>query len=309
MSRVADALRRSRTRGLEDEPGTLIRELPSRWTVPRGSRDEFIAESPGAAVKTADVAIDAAGAPTLTPVNSAIRFPAEVPAVVEGKLVSLEGTDRRSVEEFRRLAATLHHLQQQNGIKSLMVTSSVPREGKSLTSANLALTFSQLYERRVLLIEGDLRRPSLQEIFGIADAEGLGDVLSSVDAPLPLVQVMPRLTVLPAGRPGSNPTAGLASERMKAVLKEAGETFDWVILDTPPVGVISDANLMAGLVDGVIFVIAAGKTDYRVIDRAMTEVGRERILGAVLNQLAPDAMPPAAYYDHYYQANAASGAV
>jgi capsular exopolysaccharide synthesis family protein len=239
------------------------------------------------------------------PQPDATDFPAHVPESVEGKLISLNGMDRHSVEEFRRLAGTLHSLQQQNGIKSLMVTSSVPREGKTLTSTNLALAFSELYLRRVLLIDGDLRRPFVEQIFGIHDAAGLGESLRTDGAPLPIVQVLPRLAVLPAGRPVSDPTAGLASERMRTVLKEAVDRFDWVILDSPPVELSSDANLMAELVDGVVFVVAAGSTSYRTAARALNEVGRQRVLGTVLNKMGQSATSG---YAHYYRDAAASEA-
>jgi capsular exopolysaccharide synthesis family protein len=315
MSRIADALIRSKGRGTSVAPGHwsegLLATAGSRTTV-----DEFTPELlPAGAIghdrlppvverEAAAVATQPPESKALLPAvpqPHAIGFPAQVPEPVEGKLISLKGVDRQTVEEFRRLAGTLHSLQQQNGIKSLMVTSSMPREGKTLTSTNLALAFSELYQRRVLLIDGDLRRPSIEQIFGIQDTAGLGEGLRTNGAPLPVVQVLPRLAVLPAGRPASDPTAGLASERMRSVLKEAVDRFDWVILDSPPVELSSDANLMAELVDGVIFVVAAGSTSYRTAERALTEIGRNRVIGTVLNRMRQSAVPPSGYYDHYYR--------
>jgi Mrp family chromosome partitioning ATPase len=94
--------------------------------------------------------------------------------------------------------------------------------------------------------------------------------------------------------------AGLASERMHHILKEAAEQFDWVILDTAPVGLITDANLMAGFVDGVIFVIGANSTNYQLVERSLNEIGRDRIIGTVLNRVEHDTTPAGGYYNHYY---------
>jgi capsular exopolysaccharide synthesis family protein len=184
-------------------------------------------------------------------------------------------------------------------MKSVMVTSSIPQEGKTLTATNLALTLSESYNRQVLLIDGDLRRPTVHEIFGISNAVGLGDGLRSENA-LALVDTTPYLTVLPAGRADADPTAGLASERMRRILKEAAERFDWIVLDTPPVGLIPDARLIADLVDGVIFVIAAKSTGYPFVQKAIEEVGRERILGTVLNRVDDEIALPSGYYHQYY---------
>jgi capsular exopolysaccharide synthesis family protein len=169
-----------------------------------------------------------------------------------------------------------------------------------LTSTNLALTLSESFKRRVLLIDADLRRPSIHEVFRLPNTRGLADGLRS-ESPgtLPLIEVTPKLTVLPAGTPDNSPMAGLTSDRMRAVLKEASERFDWVLLDTPPIGVISDANLLAGLVDGVLLVIGAGTTDYPSIKRTIAELGQDRILGIVLNRVADD-IADYSYYEEYY---------
>jgi capsular exopolysaccharide synthesis family protein len=319
MSRIADALIRSRGKGSVARGHWSEGRLVTAGT--HTTVDEFTAEFLSGAGNGHDRLAPVVENPRVTvaaqpqasnpmlpaiPQPHAVPFPAQVPESVEGKLISLKGVDRHSVEEFRRLAGTLHSLQQQSGIKSLMVTSSVPQEGKTLTSTNLALAFSELYLRRVLLIDGDLRRPFVEQIFGIQAAAGLGDVLRADGAPLPIVQVLPRLAVLPAGRPASNPTAGLASERMRTVLQEAVDDFDWVILDSPPVEVSSDANLMAELVDGVIFVVAAGSTSYRTAERALTEIGRKRVIGTVLNKMGQSS---SAHYAHYYGDAAASEAL
>jgi len=224
------------------------------------------------------------------------------PASVEGKLILGDSTAPVAIEQYRRLAATLHDLQAAQGTKVLMVTSAVPREGKTLTVCNLALTLSESYGRRVLLIDADLRRPSVHEVFGIPNATGLSDGLRSDTSELSLLQLSKKLTVLPAGRADSSPMAGLTSERMRALLEESAREFDWVLLDAPPVGIMPDANLVARLTQGVIFVLGAGSTPHRLVERAVAEIGRESIVGVVLNRIDPAAIPETGYYGDYYEA-------
>jgi capsular exopolysaccharide synthesis family protein len=213
----------------------------------------------------------------------------------------------RSREQYRRLAATLHQGQTEHGIKVIMLTSALPGEGKTLTSSNLALTFSESYHRRVLLIDADLRRPSLHQLFDIDGTVGLTEGLTAAeDQPLALHRVSPHLTVLPAGRPTTNPMDALTSDRMQRLVAEARDVFDWVIVDTPPVGLIADANLLAAMADGALLVIKAESTPYPVVRRAVDTLGRDRVLGVVLNQTLADT--PTSKYDYagYYSAAAAS---
>jgi len=205
-----------------------------------------------------------------------------------------------AIEQYRRLAATLHEAQATRGIKTVMITSAVPREGKTLTAVNLSLTLSESYGLRVLLIDADLRRPSVHGIFRLPNASGLSEGLRLDKGQLPLIEVSPTLTVLPAGRPDSDPMAGLTSDRMKAVIAEAVARFDWVILDTPPVGLMPDAQLLARLADGVVVVIGAGATPYTLVQRVVSELGADQIIGTVLNRVDEATVPATGYYGHYY---------
>jgi len=218
------------------------------------------------------------------------------------KVVVDENIMPASREQYRRLAATLHQNQSATGLKVVMISSAVGGEGKTLTAANLALTFSESYQRSVLLIDGDLRRPSLHTIFKIDGSSGLSDgLLSLEDTPLSLRQVSQRLTLLPAGRAVSDPMAGLTSDRMRRVIEEAREAFDWVIVDTPPVGILTDANLLASMVDGAVLVVKAEHTPYQLVQRAVEALGRNRILGIVLNRaLTQLDGTKYGYYNYYY---------
>ena len=216
------------------------------------------------------------------------------------KLVVGAGRNPVSLEQYRRLAATLHDAQVEKGLKTIVVTSAVPKEGKTLTAINLALTFSESYGRRVLLIDADLRRPSVHEVLGIPNKKGLSEVLRSDRLELPIVQVSPLLSVLPSGRPEQNPLAGLSSERMRTLLDETSSHYDWIILDTPPIALLSDAQLLARLTQAAVFVIRARSTPFAVVDRAIAGLGREFIIGTVLNGVEENAIPDTGYYGDYY---------
>jgi capsular exopolysaccharide synthesis family protein len=165
-----------------------------------------------------------------------------------------------------------------------MIASAVPGEGKTLTAANLALTLSESYRRNVLLIDADLRRPTLHTVFRVDNTDGLSEGLTSVDERrLPVRQVSNGLAVLPAGQPNSDPMAGLTSNRMRRLLEEAREVFDWIIVDTPPLILLPDANLLGAMVDAAVFVVRAGSTPYDLVKRAVDSIGRARIIGTVLN--------------------------
>lgn len=201
------------------------------------------------------------------------------------KLVVTGRAEQSTVEQYRKLAATMHHAQTDRELKVVMVSSAVSGDGKTLTATNLALTFSESYRRRVLLIDADLRRPSIHEVFQLPNLTGLTDSLrSDAEGRLPLVQASGRLSLLLAGRPDSDPMSALTSGRMRFLLGEAAAAFDWVIIDTPPLVLLPDANLLAAMVDAAILVIGAGKTPYGLITRAIEAVGRNRILGVVLNR-------------------------
>lgn len=218
-----------------------------------------------------------------------------------GKVVVMPDVPAAAVEQYRRLAASLHHARLERDVKVLMITSASPGEGKTLTATNLALTLSESYRRKVLLIDADLRRPSLHHIFGLPNVLGLSDALKGeADRKLSVIQVSPNLTVLPAGRPDSDPMGGLTSDRMRRIVQEAAAHFDWVIIDTPPVGFLSDANLLVAMVDAALFVVRAGKSPYRLVQRALDAVGRSRILGVVLNAIDEHVDDAEYYYYGYY---------
>jgi capsular exopolysaccharide synthesis family protein len=204
-------------------------------------------------------------------------------------------------EQYNKLAAAVHQSQLERSLKVVMITSAVPHEGKTLTAANLALTLSESYERRVLLIDGDLRHPTVHAFFGIPNARGLSDSLAGT-GPLPLIDVTPKLWLLTAGSSGGDPMKTLTSDRMRTLIDDARAEFDWVLVDTPPIGLLPDASLVASVADSTLFVVLAGRTPYDLIQRAAEAVGADRILGVVLNGMSEHEVP-AGYYGDYYAAD------
>jgi capsular exopolysaccharide synthesis family protein len=258
--------------------------------------------------------------PVVTPLNvaqpemPATRTPLLPPlherldARLQRKVVVDQGMEPASKEQYRRLAAGLHAAQAASGLRVVMMASAVASEGKSLTSSNLALTFSESYQRNVLLIDGDLRRPSLHTVFGLDAKPGLTEGLLSKDEQrIPLHRVSSRLTLLTAGEATTDPMGALASDRMRRLVEEARETFDWVFIDTPPIGLLSDASLLVQIADGAILVVKAGSTPHELVQRAVNSLGRDRILGVVLNQADPSYAKTEQYgYARYYKADAPS---
>jgi protein-tyrosine kinase len=205
---------------------------------------------------------------------------------LRGKVMLKGELPPAATEQYRNLAATLHHARQRDNVRIVAVASAMPGEGKTLTATNLALTLSESYRRRVIIIDADLRRPLMHEMFKLPNTCGVNDALMRDRTLPPAFEVSPRLTVMTAGRPNPDPLGGLTSPRLKALVDAAVREYDWVIIDTPPVGLLTDANLVVQLVDAVVMVVAAGRVSYKVLQRAADALGRERIIGVVLNRVA-----------------------
>jgi protein-tyrosine kinase len=303
MSRIDEALKRTAQERLED-PGLGLRGSPASTALGHAPiLDRFVAEDASLRAnvrphESLPLIVEAHGA---KPAHA-------LPSLRSSTLVSHPDVEPVTVDQFRRLAAVLHDMQLETGLKTLLVSSAVPGEGKTLTVVNLALTLSESFRRRVLLIDADLRRPTLHDHLECPNKTGLADVLSNRGQTLPLVHVSQNLSLLTAGSRTSIPLAHLTSERMRNVIQDAAAHFDWVLIDTPPVGLLPDAQLVARISEGVLFVIAAGSTPYALVNRAIVAIGADRIVGTVLNRVNPRALKTASYnhagYGNYYGADA-----
>jgi capsular exopolysaccharide synthesis family protein len=288
MSRLAEALKRASSEREMEQPEakeTVVREKPAPVAPKLAAAEPILRTEPAikaeaiAQPESAGAAADADSQMTSPRVNSSGT------SLLAEKLVVTPSISPVSLEQYRRLAATLHRRQTETRIKTVLVASTMAGEGKTLTAVNLALTFSESYGRNVLLIDGDLRRPTTHAVLDVPNILGSGiGATTETDQKLSLIQVSPRLSVLTAGQPDTDPMSRLASDRMKRVLNEAAAQFDWVIIDTPPVGTVPDANLLAAMADVVLLVVQAGRTPARLVQRTADALGRERVMGVILNR-------------------------
>jgi capsular exopolysaccharide synthesis family protein len=284
LSRIDEALRLAKGKSREEKPELHDqRVFTPAWTV----SDEDVKETEPSPVEDTG---QRSAAPAKRPIGI-LSFS----SAWRERLAGGPDGNPGLIEQFRRLAATLHHAQQNNGIKTVMVTSASPGDGKTLTAVNLALVLAESYRYNVLLIDADLRRPSIPSVIDLSDGSGLSEALRSTnEQKLALVPITPKLTLLPAGQAIANSIEALTSPRMQHILDEASRRYDWVVLDAPPVGPTTDARLLTQMVGGTLFVIQAGKTQYADVNKAISALGRDQILGIVLNGVDDEPIQP--YY-------------
>jgi capsular exopolysaccharide synthesis family protein len=209
-----------------------------------------------------------------------------VPSRIDQVLVPVVAPHAPAAEQYRTLRTRLVLLEEGRARRVLLVTSPGKGDGKSVTAANLALTMAQEFNRRVVLLDADLRRPSAHALLGIPQQPGLVDVLggsASLEDALVLLPDL-HLAVVPAGLPPAQPAELLGSSSMRRALETLRSRFDRVIIDMPPVIPLADVGVLAPQCDGVILVVHAGITPKPLIERALGTFDAERLLGLVLNE-------------------------
>ena len=190
-------------------------------------------------------------------------------------------------EQFHTLRLRLYRMRQERPIRTLLVTSTVPNEGKTFVTLNLGEAIARQHERRALLIDADLRASRLHVPLGAPPSPGLADFLRGEADVYSIIQAdkQNNLFFIPAGRPVSNPAELLSNMKLRELLNRVGPAFDWVILDAPPVLPVSDAGVLAGLCDGVLFVVRAGATTFDQAQMACQEFRGKNLVGVVLNRV------------------------
>jgi Mrp family chromosome partitioning ATPase len=198
------------------------------------------------------------------------------------KLIVAGAADPEFVREFERAADILLSRRLEAPLKTILVSSAVPGEGRTLAVANLALTLSERREQRVLVIDADFTAPGIHDAFGIANDRGLREALNTSE-PVRFSSVSRRLQVLTAGNTQGAVLDSLVSTGFRDVLADAGRRFDWILIDSPPVSVQTDAHLLAWLTDGVVLVVARG-TQRRAVSDTVREFGADRCVGMIFNR-------------------------
>jgi capsular exopolysaccharide synthesis family protein len=219
------------------------------------------------------------------------------------QLLIMNETKTTASEIFRSLRTNLQFIVSQNQLKSIVVTSSAPREGKTTTAANLGTALAHAGQR-VILVSADLRRPNLEKHFGIDRAQGLTTwLMGEVDSPWPLLVKagVPHMRILPAGPIPSNPSELLSSPRLDALLRLLEEQCDIVIIDSTPALPLADAVILASRADATVFVVNASRTHRSVAAQARAALGRvnANVVGVVLNEVDEGMAPEYSYYYTY----------
>jgi capsular exopolysaccharide synthesis family protein len=204
-------------------------------------------------------------------------------------------------EQFRTLRSRLYQMRSSQQLRTLLVTSSVPAEGKTFVTNNLAQAIVRQPDRRALIIDADLRCSRLHVPLGAPASPGLTDYLRGDVDELAIIQhgLEGNLCFIPGGNAVTNPSELLSNGRMKVLLDRVMPVFDWVILDSAPLLPVADSSLLADLVDGALLVIRAGQTPVETAQRACQELQGRNIVGVVLNAVGPD-HAYGAYYSSSY---------
>ncbi|MBI5408109.1 MAG: polysaccharide biosynthesis tyrosine autokinase [Nitrospirae bacterium] len=208
-------------------------------------------------------------------------------------------------EEYRRLKSMLIRDTKTNFLNTIMVTSSVEAEGKTLTAINLAITLAQEIDHTILLIDADMRKPMVHEYLGISYELGLSDYLTGdMDLSEVLIKTgIGNLMLIPAGHTVHNPVELLSSDKMKTLIKEVKHRYvdRYVIIDTPPILPFADAISIGELADGVLFVVKERHVQRKSIENAMNLLKDSRILGVVFNHASVENLD--GHYSRYYYYN------
>jgi protein-tyrosine kinase len=296
MSRIQDILNKAerdgttrRTRGLSDE-GLMA---PPVAMGPRPQQPAYEPPAPSPHAWT-----PAATATAIEPEQTVST------STLDGYLVAALAPQSLAAEQYRSLRTRIKRAENGRAIRAIIVTSPSKGDGKSITAANLAITMAQEFQQRVLLVDGDLRRPTVHKLFGIAEGPGLTDVLmGGVDLNQALVNVETHhLSVLPAGTTPNHPAELLGSASMRRVLDTLRTRFDRILIDMPPVAPLADLHILAPMVDGLLMIVRAGVTPKPAIERALAGLDMSKVLGLVLNESGGNVTDNATYDDYGYAA-------
>ena len=306
MSRIHEALQRAEQERKSGQPGELS---PSELAIPllaggapaaptaAGSEPQLPPPAPSR-IESASASQSFSSMPSAMEFGIAGGGSAEWKPDLESMLF-FDSSKHYEVgmEEFRTLRSRLFQIREKRPLKSVLVSSALPGEGKSFVAANLAQAIARQHGRRVLLIDADLRRASLHELLGTRATPGMTDFLRGMADEHAVMQRGPMegLFFIARGTEVANPAELIANGHTKALLQRLAPHFDWIILDSPPVVPVSDASLLAEHCDGVLLVVRSGITPIEQGQRAVKEFGEKALLGVVLN----DAVPAAGYNSYY----------
>jgi len=303
MSHIFDALQRSESEQAGAELPALsvatevLQSAERKKAIERGAMGdhERLAE-PGAAVELPVEVVPAqeAGIDQFAQLQSL-----RVLVPPQSKLVCLTDQDSLAAEKFRFLAVRLRQIRQNRQLKKVLITSTIPEEGKSMVAANLACTLARRTQQKTLLLEGDLRRPTLTQLFGVGKLPGITEWLQGERGPMTSIYRLEDagLWMLPAGNSPRNPLELMQSGRLPALMDQLSTWFDWIVIDSPPVLPLADTSVWARLADGVLLVTRQGSTEKHQLQRGLETIERSKLIGALVNSATDAANSD--YYARY----------
>jgi capsular exopolysaccharide synthesis family protein len=232
------------------------------------------------------VALDPHGASPATPTLG--RGRPVTGAQLDSKLIAALAPAAQAAEQYRALRTRILHADPSLAVNVVLVTSPGRSDGKTLTAANLALTMAQDFQRRICVVDANLRHPQLHRLFGLDEGAGLSDILTGR---VPLDEALifnedHQISILPAGPLVAHPAELLGSSSMRRLLETLRSSFDRVIIDAPPTIPLADVGIVTPLVDTVLLVVRAGMTSRPAIHDAVASIDDAKLLGIVLNETA-----------------------
>jgi capsular exopolysaccharide synthesis family protein len=221
----------------------------------------------------------------------------------ESRLPCLTDSGSPAAEAFRLLGVRLRHLRRDRPLKKVLITSTIPQEGKSMVAANLACTLALRTQQRTLVLEGDLRRPSLSQMFGLGRNPGISECLEGDRSLTTSIYHLegPNIWILPAGSAPSNALELLQSGRLSSLMDQLTALFDWIIIDSPPILPLADTSVWMRLADGILLTTRQGTTEKRQMQRGLEALESKKVIGALVNS-----SKHAAAGDYYYYGPAAA---
>ncbi len=219
--------------------------------------------------------------------NGSFNAPNSLPIGINPSLITLLKPHSAASEQFRQLKTNILFPEKGEAPRTIMITSASPHEGKSFVSVNLAISIAQSIDEFVLLMDCDLRSPSIADLFGFERAQGLSEYLSSEISLASVLKktFIDKLTILPGGSIPPNPSELLSSEQMRRMLQEVKLRYSdrYILIDTPPPYITSETNAIARYVDGIILVVRHGKTRKKEVQDIIDIYGKDKILGVIQN--------------------------
>ncbi len=301
MSKIHEALKQAELEKASAPPSTMDPNTAELAEVGTAGQSGVLPKASDAVSTSGTAELgDVADPLTLEVINTQVRKSKWNPNPTTMLFLGQE-TYTPGTEEFRTLRSALYAIRDLRPLRTLLIASAIPGEGKSFIAANLAQVFAQQPDRRVLLIDGDLRWSRLHYSLGAPLTPGLTDYLAGEASELSILQrgLHDNLFFIAGGKHAQNPAELITNGRLHSLLLHLSPVFDWIIIDSPPAMAVSDPRVTSDLCDGVLLVVGVAMAPYEAIKKTRQQFDKERLLGVVLNRTEPRMSYNYKYYGYY----------